>query len=330
MIVNGMTRRQVLIGAGALLLASSTWATPYETPVQPVDIWRSEWRDAHRNRTVPIKIYFPHGAGPFPVIVFSHGLGGSREGYEYLGRYWAAHGYVSVHLQHPGSDDSVWRGGLGMAGMRDAISAQTARDRALDVHFALDQLQRLNTDSTWPLHGKLDLRRIGMAGHSFGANTTLLIAGMATLGGALTDPRVQCAVALSSPTPVSKNYDALYAGIKIPMLHMTGTQDISPVDPANSRPSDRRIPYDHSHGADAYLVTFANGDHMLFSGREPLTRHVPSDERNHQLIQEAATAFWDAYLKRNQKALVWLRDGFAKELGSSGVWEQKRGKPHAG
>lgn len=328
--VNGMTRRQLLLWAGALLWARSTWATPYDTPAQAVDIWRGEWRDAKRSRTVPVKIYSPHGAGPFPVIVFSHGLGGSREGYEYLGRYWAAHGYVSVHLQHPGSDNSVWRGAAGRQGLRDAISSQTARDRALDVHFAIDQLQRLNTDTAWPLHGKLDLRHIGMAGHSFGANTTLLIAGMAARGGTLADPRVQCAIALSSPTPVSKNYDALYAGIKIPMLHMTGTKDISPVDPGNSRASDRRIPYDHIHGADAYLATFADGDHMLFSGREPLTRHVPSDERNHLLIQEATTAFWDAYLKGSHKALTWLRDGFAKELGSNGVWEQKRGKSSAG
>ena len=39
------------------------------------------------------------------MIVFSHGLGGTRDGYEYLGRHWASYGYVSVHLQHKGSDD---------------------------------------------------------------------------------------------------------------------------------------------------------------------------------------------------------------------------------
>src|SRR5947208_9251342 len=45
-----------------------------------------DWRDASRSRPVPVKIYAPAtGAGPFPVIVFSHGLGGSRNGYEYLG-----------------------------------------------------------------------------------------------------------------------------------------------------------------------------------------------------------------------------------------------------
>ena len=42
-----------------------------------------------------------------PVVLFSHGLGGSREGYGYLGSYWAAHGYVAVHLQHIGSDETM-------------------------------------------------------------------------------------------------------------------------------------------------------------------------------------------------------------------------------
>ena len=51
-------------------------------------------------------------AAPCPVIIFSHGLGGSRDGYEYLGRHWASHGYVSVHSTHIGSDTSALKGTL--------------------------------------------------------------------------------------------------------------------------------------------------------------------------------------------------------------------------
>ena len=74
-----------------------------------VAVLLAAWQDSRRQRQVPVKIYYPaDGAGPFPVIIFSHGLGGSREGYQYLGRHWASHGYVSVHLQHIGSDQAVW------------------------------------------------------------------------------------------------------------------------------------------------------------------------------------------------------------------------------
>lgn len=101
--------------AGGMILAGSareTVATPWRAnePTNLVAVSRAEWRDDKRNRVVPVKIYAPQvGGGPFPVIIFSHGLGGSREGYEYIGRCWAAHGYVVVHLQHEGSDDGVWK-----------------------------------------------------------------------------------------------------------------------------------------------------------------------------------------------------------------------------
>ena len=67
------------------------------------------WIDERRNREVPVKVRWPAEtastlAGGLPVILFSHGLGGTREGGEVWGRAWAAAGFVVVHLQHPGSD----------------------------------------------------------------------------------------------------------------------------------------------------------------------------------------------------------------------------------
>lgn len=324
---DSVTRRHILLGIVSLSLVHLVGAAPYDTPVQNNDVWHGEWQDAKRARKVPVKIYFPQGKGPFPVIMFSHGLGGSKENYEYLGDWWAEHGYVSVHLQHIGTDDSVWKGkGAGaIEAMRGAVSLKAALDRPRDVSFAIDQLQTLNKNAAWPLHGKLDLTRIGMAGHSFGSNTTLLVSGLAWPGMSLSDTRVKCAIAMSAPPPAGKNY-AIYDGIKIPMLHMTGTNDVSPFDPQNSKAVDRRIPYDHIDGADGYLVTFAGGDHMLFSGRRAQERDEAGDARNHALILQASTPFWDAYLKGDTNALAWLRTDFAKELGTSGVFEQKSKK----
>jgi hypothetical protein len=49
-------------------------------------------------------------ATALPLVVFSHGIGGSRQGYSYLGRHWASQGYASLHLQHVGSDRNLWFG----------------------------------------------------------------------------------------------------------------------------------------------------------------------------------------------------------------------------
>ncbi len=72
-----------------------------------------QWVDRGRQREVLAKLYLPPAAvrrGPMPLVVFSHGMGGSREGYSYLGANWAARGYASLHLQHTGSDSRLWSG----------------------------------------------------------------------------------------------------------------------------------------------------------------------------------------------------------------------------
>ena len=69
--------------------------------------------DTGRQRPIPTRLYLPLQASPenpVPLIVFSHGLGGSRMGYSYLARHWANAGMASLHPQHVGSDHSVWRG----------------------------------------------------------------------------------------------------------------------------------------------------------------------------------------------------------------------------
>src|SRR5450432_122101 len=60
-------------------------------------------------RAIPLRVYLPDGQSPAPVVLFSHGLGGSRESNSFMGQHWAARGYVAVFMQHPGSDDAIWR-----------------------------------------------------------------------------------------------------------------------------------------------------------------------------------------------------------------------------
>ena len=279
---------------------------------------------------MPVRLYFPKtGKGPFPVIIFSHGLGGSRDGYAYLGRHWASYGYVSVHLQHKGSDTSVWKDNpQPMEAMRQAAAdLRNSVNRVADVRFAIDQLTKLQRESG-PLRGRLDLARIGMAGHSFGAWTTLAIAGevFITPGGreiAVGDPRVKAAIAMSAPVPRNKDQlDKAFAGIRIPCLHMTGTLDDSPI--GETKAAERRLPFDHIRGADQYLITFIGGDHMIFSGRARLSGDGAKDSMFQGLICIATTAFWDAYLKGDRRAMAFLADGgLQKVLGKEAMFEKK-------
>lgn len=298
-----------------------------------VEVRLFDWTDVKRGRKVPVKVYFPGDAKTTsPLIVFSHGLGGSREGYEYLGRHWAGHGYISLHIQHLGSDDQVWRGQTQpMPSMkRAAADPQNAVNRARDVSFVIDQMEKLNGEAG-VFKNRVDLGRIGVAGHSFGANTTLVAAGQLFIlpGGkelGFSDPRVKAAIPMSSPVPRNRaDLGRAFGKISVPCLHMTGTLDDSPIGETTA--ADRRLPFDNIVGADQFLVVFNGGDHMIFSGRSRPASAAGRGEKDglfQDLIRQGTTAFWDAYLRGDAAAKTWLTGGgFEATLGSDGTFEKK-------
>jgi predicted dienelactone hydrolase len=326
-----MTRLLVL----GLLVLVPRWclAEEYKKSAGPheIETLKLDWKDTNRDRAIPVKVYPPKGSGPFPVVIFSHGLGGSRDGYEYLGRHWSSHGYVSVHLQHLGSDESVWRGKSDVIGalMKSAADPANLVNRAADVHFAIDELTRLNKSDS-PLKGKLDLDRIAMAGHSFGSVTTLAVAGeifVTPTGREISnpEPRIKVAIPISPNGPKNRsNMARAFGSITIPTFHITGTKDESPIDPT-VKPADRQLPFEYAVKSDRYLLVLDGADHMVFA-RAPRLASKKHDERVHDLVSMGTTAFLDSYLKHDARATAWLSEGLAKELGHDGTFQHKAAK----
>lgn len=290
----------------------------------------ADWLDSYRQRTIPVKIYMPAGKGPFPVVIFSHGLGGSRQAAAYLGEYWSEHGYVCVHVQHPGSDDSVWKPVQSngreaiMEAMQDAASGSNLVARVKDIKFVLDELERRNQSDSL-LAGKLDLSAVALAGHSFGAGTTLAIAGQNYLVGgkeiSFPDKRVKAAIYLSPPADMhGRNPKAVFADVHVPGLLMTGTEDNSPI--GNTSAEQRRIPFDGIEFPGQYLVNFKGADHMIFGGRRRLSPR-PTDDALHKQIQVVSTAFLDANLKGDRSAKQWLDGKAGASLEGTAAFERK-------
>lgn len=304
----------------------------FKTTIPPfsVDSIRLEWTDTQRNRNVPIKIHFPKSRDQVcPVIIFSHCLGGSREGYGYLGRYWSQYGYVCVHPQHPGSDASIWQNlppGHVMQALRSAaLEPNNPKDRLLDIAFILRELMTLA-----PMSGRLfpilDFTRMGIAGHSFGSMTTLTIAehDFVEMDDSLPSHlHFNAALAMSSPIPKSPERQvAEFGQIKIPCLHMTGTEDTIPI--STTRAEERRIPFDCTHLAPSYLLNFQGGDHMVFAGLARNKAREQADAFIHTLIEDSSLAFWDCYLKEDPRAKDWLENGgLTNSLGTRGHFEMK-------
>ena len=134
-----MLRSAVAAWAVLALTAAAAWAARYDplalAPNGTPRVLDTSARDG--SREIPLRLYLPPKlVGPTPIVLFSHGLGGSREGNAYCGRHWASRGYVAVFLQHPGSDASIWQDvprEQRLEAMRGAANASNFVKRASDV-----------------------------------------------------------------------------------------------------------------------------------------------------------------------------------------------------
>ncbi len=293
-----------------------------------VEVIDLEFRYGDAGRIVPLRCYLPAGAkGAVPVVLFSHGLGGSRENNRYCAEHWAARGLAVVAMQHAGSDERVWKEApvaRRMGALRRAANLRSFQARAADVPATLDQLARWNAEGG-RLAGRLDLDWVGMSGHSYGAITTQAVGGQSygVLGRKFTDKRIDAALAMSpSPAPVG-DPEKDFAAVSIPWMLMTGTRDSSPIGKAT--PEGRREVFAGLPGGKGqhYELVLHGAEHMAFSDRTLLgLKH--RNPKHHVAIKAMGAAFWDAYLRGDPAAKAWLAgDGPRSLLVERDLWLRK-------
>jgi len=282
--------------------------------------------DAARHRDIPLRVYLPAPGAAAPVVLFSHGLGGSREGSSFLGEQWAARGYVAVFLQHPGSDSAVWRdvpAGERMQAMRRAANLQNFLLRTGDVAAVLDQLQRWNLEPGHVLAGRMKLIRIGMSGHSFGAVTTQAVSGQSypLAGQRFTDARIRAAIVFSPSSPQRGSADSAFGAVAIPWLLITGTRDVAPI--GADLPS-RLAVFPALPRGKKYELVLDGAQHSAFTDRPLPGEEAGRNPHHHRSILALSTAYWDAYLKGDAAARAWLDgDGPRSVLDPADRWRRE-------
>ncbi len=136
---------------------------------------------------------------PYPLIVFSHGMGGCGNQSVFYTENLAANGYVVAAPDHKdsamchidgGKDIGYGRiasafiksgGDLGKTVMNlfrdraDVLADPTYRPR--EISFVIDKVLELSAGKDKPLAGLVDGSIVGMSGHSFGGWTSLAIGG---------------------------------------------------------------------------------------------------------------------------------------------------------
>ena len=313
-----------------LIILCCLWSLTHLAPIlaaaatQPVALYRSDsgpwavtthdedWTDTKRNRPIPVRIYTPSNADtptPRPVIIISHGWGGSRTTYRYFAEHLASYGYLVISPTHKGSDTAAALAGA-VSGQTPAAGVRTAmfegvndpenlRNRPRDISFVIDEISRQ------PDLAKLaDLNHIGLAGHSFGAYDAMAIGGMTVdlpegHKTSLRDPRIKAVLPMS---PQGSGYLGIKRGawdsFATPVLFLTGTKDYGSGGLAATW---RDEPFEAIHTAPEWIVTIVDGTHMTFA--RPGT--------SAPLIDSLGTAFFDANLLGDAKAEDWMTEFFA-------------------
>ncbi len=308
----------------------------------------TELKDGARDRAIPIKARVPEGSGKVPLVIFSHGLGGSVDGGKAWGEHWSANGYLVVHVQHPGSDTPALRESLASAtgadgdapkrGMRNIATPENLVGRVDDIRFVISEIERQQKAGSKTWFARADMSRIAMTGHSFGAHTTMALAGQRYPGPVKTldDSRIKAFIALSpNATGMPRTFADRYGSMTAPFFSITGTEDADPFSATRNMRSmvgKRVAVYQHQPPGDKYLFLISNADHMVFNGNEQqsmrsLRQRSPMSPAEITRIQSAVKTstlkFLDAHLREDEKAEQWLK-GEAKEFfANTGEWKSK-------
>ncbi len=293
-------------------------------------------------------------AGPFPLIVFSHGMGGFRIQSTFYTEHLASYGFVVVAADHPGSTLFDLAGSSAAEGVLQSFAL-----RPWEVLRQIEFVESLNAGDE-RFAGMVDIDNIVVTGHSFGGYTTIAAGGaqldtaildaaceegqegslacmtgetletMARLRGldsvpeglwpATTDPRIKALVPLA-PAAAPLFGEHGLAAVSIPTMILVGSADDVTV-PEN----DAYVMYEQISSPDKALVVFENAGHYVFVFEctdvairfgffDRCSDDVWDMQRAHDLTNHMVTAFLLATINGNVDAAGMLEPELVDFIG---------------
>jgi predicted dienelactone hydrolase len=268
-------------------------------------------------RKIHVKVHLPQTSEPLPLILISHGAGGNWDTHYAQAQDLATQGYAVFCVEHPGSNTERMKSSIRrFQNLKRMIYDSTeVLGRPKDVSFLIDRASDWNRNHP-KLRGRLDLTRIGVLGHSFGAYTVLALAGTRPalewieprvepgtgLGPDLRDERIRCGVALSPQAPGDPFFlKESYASLKTPVLGISGTKD----QQHNGEPPIARLeafklwPELQGRHAMVWITPAAHLDFTDSTGGDQQGRKSDLRADVQKVVRAAMTQFFSQCLKKN-------------------------------
>lgn len=216
------------------------------------------------------------GAGPFPLIVFGHGLGGVPAVYGDLLESWAAAGFVVAAPAFPLSNENSPGG----------ADAGDVSNQPGDVSAVITEALALSASAEGRvLAGMIDGEHIGVAGHSNGGITTAGLIGQSCCF----DDRVDAAIIIAGTSQLFPGGTFDWSRTP-PLLVMHGEDDtVIPLDEGKRLFNNARSPKG--------LFTLLGIDHGSFLVR---------DSKAFPITVKTSLDFWNGYLKLDAAAVAAL------------------------
>ncbi|MDY7110169.1 MAG: hypothetical protein SYC29_16180 [Planctomycetota bacterium] len=341
----------LLLSFAAMMVgqAPATARAEYEPPkaiVRTAPAQEITLRDAARDRDVLLTVRRPRAddndhdvgetGGPAPLVIFSHGAGGSGEAFEHLSTALALRGYVVVHPWHSDSIKLAQRRGERghdpKRGLDQLVDRVDLRDRLADVQFILESIDELEKALEAP--GLIDRQRIGMAGHSAGAMTTQTAAGLMFYprargrGRSMPVEEIDAFAVISGQGTTRRSItERSWETCTRPMLVVAGSRDETSL--TDETPASRRHPFEHAPADGTKYLLFIDGaTHSSYQGRDASRRLREETPLNVDWIERITTAavvaHMDAYVRDDKAAKTWLDSGAIKAIeGGRLEWRHK-------
>ncbi|RAV19199.1 acetylhydrolase [Paenibacillus contaminans] len=251
----------------------------------------------------------------YPVLIFSHSLNGVKNQNTFQIEQFVSHGYIVVGIDHTyNSTTSIFPDGRVVHFVPQERNTIDYLDKlnegwVEDAKFVLDQVEKLaENDPDHRFTDRMDLKNIGMFGHSFGGATTTQML--------MTDTRIQAAINMDGGLYGKLRVPA--DGLKKPFLMMSaddtlaGTKNMSDANIASQGTTREELTkffddtfarYESVAAGGNYWMTIKNMKHMGFSDTyliSPLYERMEGVKikKVHRLINEFSLDFFDHYLKQ--------------------------------